>query len=156
MYTNEQTESFERTYDGSGYIVALIFRLFGIFLGFFLSVLDEILITGVGYLLLFLFVTSFIDILLFKEMEFNNKIFTKRWYLLGNKQISVDSLNLARGNNSYFNGGTVVFWRKGHRLLDIFLFKLDLLALGKTNTEKLKEKFINLNLINGNEHGWND
>jgi hypothetical protein len=153
---NLSTEALTLTYAGSGYMVALIFRLLGIFIGFFLSVLDEILITGIGYLLLFLFLTSFIDILLFQEMELNDNTFTKRWYLFGSKQISVDSLNLARANNSYFNGGTVAFWRRGHRLMDIFLFKLDLLALGQANTQKLKQKLINLNLIKGNEHGWND
>ena len=144
------------TYEEGHIFIAIIFRLVGILIGGVVCLFDQYIISLVGCLVLVLFLISLIDIMFFNELLLYPSKVIKRWHMFGNIEISTTLLNVAKVNNSFYGGGTIVFYGSKNIFLQRLFFQFDVMALGRDTVKKLKYTLIDMNILKGDEHGWYD
>lgn len=152
----EENLLLEIKYDSVGRIWSSIFWIISMSLGgmfIFLGMIEKFLLI-IGLFVLPISFIKLIDVIFFKKMEFFEKRVVKTWRLFGSGELEILSLKANKGNGIF--GGTLLFWKDGHRMKYILFFSLDLLPITNYQISEIKKVLIKLNVIKGDENDWID
>ena len=151
---NNETPLVIIKYDLLGRLLALLFRLFGIYAGALIIVADLFLFMNViGWLIFFVFMGRFMDILFFDRALLTRRYFMKKWYFLGFMKLDIGKLQCKKSASKF--GGTLLFDEKGERGQNL-LFNVDLLPIKREKLREVKEVLIALDVISKDDCSWID
>ena len=147
----------EIKYDLHGRIYALFFRIFGILIGlFFFSMFQNYIIKIISIIIILFFILDFLGIFLFERLILiNDKACLRYKYFIKSKFFSYKSLRVTKSNGTIFGGGSISFYNKEKKQLNIFE-KIDMLCISNETIEQLKKYLINKKILKGDEYEWID
>lgn len=136
-------------------IIILVFRLFGVFLGYFFLLSDNIFLILIGVIFLSLGAMGFLLNIMFQRMIFYSDRLETKWNIFGfkfSKQLLYVNTEVMRSNSVF--GGTIMFWEKGLRWKTAYFFIIDLLPLNQEKLKNIKSILIKNKIIKGDENEW--
>ncbi|MDD3009479.1 MAG: hypothetical protein PHQ70_11535 [Arcobacter sp.] len=145
----------EIKYDLYGRIFALFFRMFGILIGFFFFLMFQNYIVKITSMIVILFfIVDFLGIFLFERLILtNDKVCLRYKYFIKSKFFSYKSVRVTKSNGTIFGGGSISFYNKEKKHLNIFE-KIDMLCVSNETIKQLKKYLINKKILKGDEYEW--
>ena len=145
----------EIEYDLLGRIFALLFRMFGILIGFFFFLMFQNYIVKITSMIVILFfIVDFLGIFLFERLILtNDKVCLRYKYFIKSKFFSYKSVRVTKSNGTIFGGGSISFYNKEKKHLNIFE-KIDMLCVSNETIKQLKKYLINKKILKGDEYEW--
>ncbi len=145
----------EIEYGFYGRIFALGFRIFGILIGlFFVLMFQNYIVKIISMIVIVFFILDFLGIFLFERLVFtNDRACLIYKYFLKSKFFDYKSFKVTKSNGTIFGGGSISFYNKEKKHLNIFE-KIDMLCISNETIEQLKKYLINKKILKGDEYEW--
>lgn len=136
-------------------IMVLFFRLFGVFLGFGFTFVDNNYVKVFGAIIFIFALFSFLINVFFKKLIFFENRIETEWIMFGwnfKKKLHYSVMEVMKSNSIF--GGTIMFWEKQHRWKTAYFFVLDLLPVNQDIVEQIKMILKDKKVIKGDEYEW--
>ena len=136
----EEKDIIVYTYSLLSKIIILFFRLFGMYIGYFFTLADNMFLNFIGVILLIFSLSSFLSNIFFIKMIFYNNQLETKWNILGlkfSKKLLYSDMEVMRSNSIF--GGTIMFWKKRNRWQTAYFFTLDLLFRNREEIKNIKK-----------------
>lgn len=143
----------EIKYGFLGRCIALLLRIFGIYIGiFFLMAFQSYIVKIIAIFCIVFCILDFLNILFFRKLFFCTNYVLKESILKKSYlNYSIAEVMVSKG---YF-GGTLMFWKKHQRIKTILNFNFDLLPITNQEFKRIKQILIDKKVIKGDEYEWN-